>query len=106
DMGQWRENSIAHFTSLGAEAARKADPNHLLSYSTVGMQWGEEDWRWHFESRQRITQQCSAVGAPLSFFSVNNYPWGELGHESEQGRWGVLYTKKTTGIPVMYSETG
>ncbi len=106
DMGQWRELSIAHFTSLGAEAARKADPNHMLSYSTVGMQWGEEDWRWHFESRQRITQQCSAVGAPLSFFSVNNYPWGELGHESEQGRWGVLYTKKTTGIPVMYSETG
>ncbi len=106
DMGQWREDSIAHFTSLGAEAARHADSNHLLSYSTVGMQWGEEDWRWHFESRQRITQKCAAVGAPLAFFSVNNYPWGELGHESEQGRWGVTYTKKTTGIPVMYSETG
>ncbi len=106
DMGQWRESSIAHFTALGAKAARNNDPNHLLTYSTVGMQWGEEDWRWHFESRLRITQQCAAMGAPLAFFSVNNYPWSILGHESQQGRWGVNYTKKTTGLPVAYSETG
>jgi hypothetical protein len=37
---------------------------------------------------------------------VNNYPWGILGHESQNGHWGISFTKAVTGLPVMYSETG
>ncbi len=106
DAVQWREDSIANYTALGAKAARLADTNHLLSYSTVGMQWGEENWRYHAEDRGKITAACAATNAPLSFFSVNNYPWSVLGHESQNGQWGVSFTKKVSKIPVLYTETG
>ncbi len=106
DMVQWREDSIGSFTALGAVAAKSADTNHLISYSTVGMQWGEEDWRYHAEDREKITVACLAANAPIDFFSVNNYPWSVLGHESQNGHWGISYTKKTAGVPVLYSETG
>ncbi|MFH0880780.1 MAG: LamG-like jellyroll fold domain-containing protein, partial [Lentisphaerota bacterium] len=106
DMVQWREDSIATFTAIGAKAAKTADTNHLISYSTVGMQWGEEDWRYHAEDREKITKACLATNAPIDFFSVNNYPWSVLGHESQNGQWGISYTKKTAGVPVLYSETG
>ena len=106
DMVQWREDSIAGYTALGAKAAKAADTNHLISYSTVGMQWGEEDWRYHAEDRGKITAACAATNAPLDFFSVNNYPWSVLGHESQNGQWGVSYTKKVAGVPVLYTETG
>ena len=113
DMVQWREDSIGSFTAIGAVAAKSADTNHLISYSTVGMQWGEEDWRYHAEDRGKITQACAASNAPIDYFSVNNYPWSILGHESQNGHWGISYTKKVTtsasmpeGVPVLYSETG
>ncbi|MDD4734814.1 MAG: YCF48-related protein [Kiritimatiellae bacterium] len=106
DMVQWREDSIAHFTAIGAVGAKSGDTNHLISYSTVGMQWGEEDWRYHAEDRGKITDACIASNAPIDFFSVNNYPWSILGHESQQGHWGISYTKKTAKVPVLYSETG
>jgi outer membrane protein assembly factor BamB len=106
DMVQWREDSIATFTAIGAAAAKAADTNHLISYSTVGMQWGEEDWRYHAEDRGKITAACLETNAPIDFFSVNNYPWSVLGHESQNGQWGVSYTKKVAGVPVLYSETG
>jgi hypothetical protein len=106
DMVQWREDSIASFTAVGARAAKVADTNHLISYSTVGMQWGEEDWRYHAEDRGKITTVCLASNAPIDFFSVNNYPWSILGHESQNGHWGVSYTKKVAKVPVLYSETG
>ena len=106
DMVQFREDSIASFTAVGAVAAKAADTNHLISYSTVGMQWGEEDWRYHAEDRGKITAACAASNAPIDFFSVNNYPWSILGHESQNGQWGVSYTKKVAGVPVVYSETG
>lgn len=106
DMIQWREDSVAEFVSLGVKAAREVDQNHLLTYSTVGMQWGEEDWRYHAEDRGKITAACERIGAPLDFFSVNNYPWAILGHESQNGHWGISFTKAVTGLPVMYSETG
>ncbi|MFH0879889.1 MAG: beta-galactosidase, partial [Lentisphaerota bacterium] len=106
DMVQWREDSIGSFTALGAVAAKTADTNHLISYSTVGMQWGEEDWRYHAEDRGKITKACAAASAPIDFFSVNNYPWSVLGHESQNGQWGISYTKKVAGVPVLYSETG
>ncbi len=106
DMVQWHEDSIANFTALGARAARSADTNHLLSYATVGMQWGEEDWRYHAEDRGKITQSCASNNAPLAFFSVNNYPWALDGSETRNGRWGVFFTKKVSGLPVLYTETG
>ena len=106
DMVQWREDSIASFTAVGAVAAKAADTNHLISYSTVGMQWGEEDWRYHAEDRGKITAACLASNAPVDFFSVNNYPWSVLGHESQNGQWGISYTKKVAKVPVLYSETG
>ena len=113
DMVQWREDSIGSFTALGAKAAKAADTNHLIAYSTVGMQWGEEDWRYHAEDRGKITSACDATNAPVDFFAVNNYPWSILGHESQNGQWGISYTKKVTaaatrpdGVPVLYSETG
>ena len=113
DMVQWREDSIGSFTAVGAVAAKQADTNHLISYSTVGMQWGEEDWRYHAEDRGKITTACLASNAPIDYFSVNNYPWSILGHESQNGHWGISYTKYVTtssndpeGVPVLYSETG
>jgi hypothetical protein len=106
DMVQWREDSIASFTAVGAVGAKQADTNHLISYSTVGMQWGEEDWRYHAEDRGKITTECIASNAPIDFFSVNNYPWSVLGHESQNGHWGISYTKKVAKVPVLYSETG
>ncbi|MBN1270540.1 MAG: beta-galactosidase, partial [Kiritimatiellae bacterium] len=106
DMVQWREDSIGSFTAVGAVGAKSADTNHLISYSTVGMQWGEEDWRYHAEDRGKITTACALSNAPIDFFSVNNYPWSILGHESQQGHWGISYTKKVAKVPVLYSETG
>ncbi|HEY8241347.1 MAG TPA: beta-galactosidase, partial [Kiritimatiellia bacterium] len=106
DMVQWREDSIASFTALSAKAAKLADTNHLISYSTVGMQWGEEDWRYHAEDRGKITAYAAASNAPIDFFSVNNYPWSILGHESQNGHWGVSFTKKVAKVPVLYTETG
>jgi hypothetical protein len=106
DMVQWHEDSIASFTAVGAAAARGADTNHLLSYSTVGMQWGEEDWRYHAEDRGKIAQACASNNAPLGFFSINNYPWAMDGSETRNGQWGISFTKKRAGVPVIYSETG
>jgi hypothetical protein len=106
DAVAFREDSIADFTALSAAAAKSVNTNHLISYSTVGMQWGEEDWRYHAEHRGKITAAAAARGAPIDFFSVNNYPWSVLGHESQQGHWGVTYTKKVASVPVLYSETG
>jgi hypothetical protein len=93
DMVQWREDSIGTFTAIGAKAAKTADTNHMIAYSTVGMQWGEEDWRYHAEDRGKITSACAATNAPVDFFAVNNYPWSILGHESQNGHWGISYPK-------------
>ncbi|NCC50259.1 MAG: PKD domain-containing protein [Spartobacteria bacterium] len=106
DMVQWHEDSIASFTATGAVACKTADTNHLIGYSTVGMQWGEEDWRYHAEDRGKITAFSEAAGARVDFFAVNNYPWGMDGHGTKNGHWGVSYTKKTANVPVIYSETG
>ena len=92
DMTQWREDSIANFTAAGARAARVGDTNHLLSYSTVGMQWGEEDWRYHAEDRGKIARACASNNAALAFFSINNYPWALDGSETRNAQWGISYT--------------
>lgn len=106
DTVQWHEDSIASYVADGAVAARAADTNHLLAYSTVGMQWGNEDWRYHAEDRGKIARACVDAGAPLAFFAINNYPWPLPGHESRNGQWGISYTRAIAGVPVVYSETG
>ncbi|MFH1778908.1 MAG: beta-galactosidase [Candidatus Omnitrophota bacterium] len=106
DLVQWREDSVANFIAIGAKAVKTANPNHLISYATVGMQWGEEDWRYHAEDSAKIAKACRDIGTPLDFWSINNYPWDLLGHESQTGQWGVLYAKWKTGLPVLCTETG
>ena len=106
DLVQWREDSIASFTSIGAQAVRNADPNHLISYATVGTQWGEEDWRYHAEDPTKIAKACKDIGSPLDFWSINNYPWYLPGSESITARYGVIKAKWRVGLPVLYTETG
>ncbi len=106
DLVQWREESAAGFLAIGAKAVKDTDINHLISYSTVGMQWGEEDWRYHAEDLEKIAKACENIGAPLDFWSINNYPWGLLGHESQTGQWGIVNAKWKTKLPVLYTETG
>ncbi len=106
DLVEWRQDSIAGYTAAGAKAVRAADPNHLISYSAVGTQWGDEDWRYHAEHAGKIVQACKDMGAPLDFWSINNYPWNLPGSELETARWGIVNAKWRTGLPVMYSETG
>jgi len=106
DIVQWHEDSIASYVADGAVAARVADTNHLMAYSTVGMQWGNEDHRYHAEDRGKIARACVDAGAPLAFFAINNYCWPLPGHESRNGQWGISYTRKIAGVPVIYSETG
>ena len=106
DLVQWREDSAASLVAIGAQAVRNADPNHLISYATVGMQWGEEDWRYHAEDTGKIIKACKDLGTPLDFWSINNYPWRLTGHESQTGQWGVVYAKWKTGLPVLCTETG
>ena len=77
-----------------------------LTYSTVGMIWGTEDWRYHAEDTRKIARACADVGAPLSFMSINNYPTGMTGNELRTGKWGFRYATWNTGLPVMLSETG
>lgn len=106
DLTQWREESIARFVALAAQAVRDVDPYHLMSYAAVGMQWGEEDWRYHTEDARKIANACRDIGAPLSFWSINNYPWGLENSELMTGQWGIARAKHDTGLPVLVTETG
>lgn len=106
DLTQWREASIAKFVALAAKAVRDVDSWHLISYAAVGMQWGEEDWRYHTEDARKIAEACKDIGAPLDFWSINNYPWGLENSELMTGQWGIERARHDTGLPVMVTETG
>ena len=106
DLTQWREQSIADYVAMTAAAVRDVDLGHLISYAAVGMQWGEEDWRYHTEDAGKITQACSDAGVPLDFWSINNYPWGLANDELMTGKWGLVRAQHDTGLPVMVTETG
>src|SRR5262245_21940961 len=70
---QWRKKSIGNYVALGALAARLSDPNHLVTYSMVGGLFGEEDVFYTCEDARTIVASCSEAGAPLDFWSINNY---------------------------------
>lgn len=106
DLVQWREEAVANFVAFAAGAAREKDRSHLLTYSTVGMQWGEEDSRYHCEDAKKIVDACSKTGVPLDFWSINNYPWGLENHELITGQWGIARAKHDTRLPVLVTEVG
>jgi len=78
DVILWRQQSLGGFLAAGAAAIRSTDPNHMLSYATVGMIWvgvlsllvcrlyfeitryppqqGPEDWRYFAEDTGVIAQ--------------------------------------------------
>jgi hypothetical protein len=106
DAIQWRQHSIATFVAGGAKAVKQVDTDHLLSYSSIGMLWGYEDWRYHAESPRHIATACTSVNASLDFWSINNYPDAYNGSETISGHWGFTRAQWTTSLPVLLTETG
>ena len=70
------------------------------------MQWGEEDWRYHAEDRGKIARACASNNAALGVLLDQQLPVGDGRPETRNGQWGISFTKKTAGMPVLYSETG
>lgn len=106
DLMNWRKESIAQFLALGAQAAKQADPNHLISYSMVGGIFNGRDANFTGEDDRAIVQACREIGAPLDFWSINNYAWAWLGSELRSGDYGVSKYKERIGLPILISETG
>ncbi|KAL0488458.1 hypothetical protein AKO1_015645 [Acrasis kona] len=105
DLVQWREDNVANFIAQGVKAVRQADPNHLLTYSMVGMIFGGVDWMYQAEDNKKIAYACAAAGAPLAFWAINNYPSSYPGNELRTATFGIEYAKRT-GLPTVYTETG
>jgi len=106
DLIQWRKRSIADFVAVGALAAQRADPDHLRTYSMVGAVFSNVDANHTCEDARTIVARCAEVGAPLHFWSVNNYPWPAAGSELRSADFGVGRFHSELGLPVMVSETG
>lgn len=106
DVNQWRKQSVGDFVALGAQATRANDPNHLLTYSMVGGLFNGLDANYTAEDGQAIVAACRAAGAPLDFWSLNNYAWASLGSEMRSGDFGIAKYQAQAGLPVMISETG
>jgi hypothetical protein len=106
DLLQWRKQSIANYVASGALAARLADPNHLRTYSMVGGIFSGLDANYTCEDAKTIVATCSAAGAPLDFWSINNYAWAFLGSELRSAAYGIGKYQAQSGLPVMISETG
>jgi len=58
------------------------------------------------EDAKTIVARCAAAGAPLDFWSINNYAWAALGIELRSGDFGIAKYRQQSGLPVMISETG
>jgi len=58
------------------------------------------------EDGKTIVERCAAAGAPLDFWSVNNYAWASFGSELRSADFGVAKYQALTGLPIMISETG
>ena len=106
DLIQWRKKSIGDYVAVGAVAARAADPNHLLTYSMVGGIFSGNDALNTCEDAKTIVARCAAAGAPLQFWSINNYAWAIVGNEMRSADFGVHKYQAQSGLPVMVSETG
>jgi hypothetical protein len=106
DLLQWRKKSIGDYVAIGALAAKKADPNHLRTYSMVGGIFSGDDALNTCEDAKTIVARCAAAGAPLDFWSVNNYAWASMGSELRSADYGIAKYQQISGLPVMISETG
>jgi len=106
-LNQWRKQSVAEFVALAAKSVRKVDAEHLITYSAVGMHWGEIDSMYQAEDPHSIAEACKAAGAPLNFWSVNIYPHAPSeSFELNTVKWGMNYASVSTGLPVFATETG
>ena len=106
DLIQWRKKSIGDYVALGAVAARSSDPHHLLTYSMVGGIFSGVDAQNTCEDAKTIVARCAAAGAPLQFWSINNYAWPIIGNEMRSADFGIRKYQAQSGLPVMISETG
>jgi hypothetical protein len=106
DLIQWRQQSIGGFIAAGARTARQFDPNHLLTYSMVGGIFNGNDANNTCEDAVAIVEACKAAGAPLDFWSINNYAWAAYGSELRTGDFGISKYQELVNLPVMISETG
>jgi hypothetical protein len=106
DLIQWRKHSIGELVAVGAVAARRADTNHLLTYSMIGGIFSGDDNKYTCEDEKVIVQHCAAAGAPLDFWSVNNYAYTAQGAEMRSADFGIAKYQERLGIPVLVTETG
>lgn len=106
DLIQWRKESIGSYTALGSVAAQVGDPNHLRTYSMVGGLFGEADIHYTCEDAKTIVASCAAAGAPLHFWSINNYAVMSITAELRSADFGIAKHQAQSGLPVMISETG
>lgn len=106
DLIQWRKKSIGDFVAAGAIAARQADPDRLVTYSMVGGIYSGTDANNTTEDAKAIVDRCALAGAPLDFWSINNYAWASFGSEMRSADYGVAKYQDVTALPVMISETG
>jgi len=106
DLNLWREHSIGEYVAVGAVAAKRADPNHLRTYSMVGGIFGETDANYTCEDGRTIVERCRVAGAPLDFWSINNYASATFGTDLRSGDYGIARHQADTGLPVLVSETG
>jgi hypothetical protein len=58
------------------------------------------------EDAPAIVAACRRAGAPLDFWSINNYAWASYGSELRTGDFGIAKYQELAGLPVMISETG
>jgi hypothetical protein len=106
DLIQWRKKSIGDFVAIGAVAAKNADTNHLCSYSMVGGIFNGMDANHTCEDAKTIVERCAAAGAPLDFWSINNYAWALQGSELRTAQFGITKYQDQSGLPVLITETG
>src|SRR5262249_9096526 len=98
--------SIGNYVAVGAQAAKLSDPNHLRTYSMVGGLFGEADVFYTCEDARTIVASCVDAGAPLDFWSINNYAIATMSTELRSIDYGIGNHQAASGLPVLISETG
>jgi hypothetical protein len=106
DWTQWQKAAIADFLAAGCAAIRSADPNHLITYATVGGLFSLYNCDNSCEDARAIVGACTAAdptGVGLDFWTVNNYPQdGEL----RSIGFGLAKYVHAIGLPILVTETG
>src|SRR5208337_3325448 len=76
------------------------------TYSMVGGVFSSYDANYTCEDANSIVTACVSAGAPLDFWSLNNYTWARMGSELRSAAFGIGKYQAQSGLPVMISETG